>query len=283
MVKTRKPAKSAKDVYQKVDDLPEVKKKAYNSILEDFDRQVASRIEQMNSAVEALQKQVTSQFRVAKVRLPKAVREDKAENYYYNENDEEEAIESKLNMTVELAKVAVEISKEVSNDVKNNVKSSTTKAKRTRASKKNSSILSHGPSLTSTGVRKSTRKRTTSTGFPETPLASSTLTAAALGITSTAIKPTSRARGMITPKFDPATPLTKTAMRTQRPDEKFLVSMNGSPVYVAKGKAKAKDNVIPLPIGGGKTLIVPADNPEVQPYLQKLIKTCMGIMNNEKS
>ena len=39
MVKTRKPAKSAKDVYQKVDDLPEVKKKAYNSILEDFDRQ----------------------------------------------------------------------------------------------------------------------------------------------------------------------------------------------------------------------------------------------------
>lgn len=135
----------------------------------------------MNSAVEALQKQVTSQFRVAKVRLPKAVREDKAENYYYNENDEEEAIESKLNMTVELAKVAVEISKEVSNDVKNNVKSST-KGKRTRASKKNSSILSHGPSLTSTGVRKSTRKRTTSTGFPETPLASSTLTAAALGI-----------------------------------------------------------------------------------------------------
>ena len=68
----------------------------------------------MNSAVEALQKQVTSQFRVAKVRLPKAVREDKAENYYYNENDEEEAIESKLNMTVELAKVAFEISKEVS-------------------------------------------------------------------------------------------------------------------------------------------------------------------------
>ena len=127
-----------------------------------------------------MQKQVTSQFRVAKVRLPKAVREDKAENYYYNENDDEEAIENKLNMTVELAKVAVEISKEVSNEVKNNVKSST-KGKRTRGSKKNSSILAQGPAITSTAIRRSTRKRTTSSGFPETPLASSTLTAAALG------------------------------------------------------------------------------------------------------
>ena len=54
---------------------------------------------------------------------------------------------------------------------------------------------------------------------------------------------------MITPKFDPATPLTRTAMRTQRADEKFLVSMNGSPVYVAKGKSKTKDNFIPVPLG----------------------------------
>ena len=81
---------------------------------------------------------------------------------------------------------------------------------------------------------------------------------------------------MITPKFDPATPLNKTAMRTQRDDEKFLVSMCGSPVYVpGRGGSRAKnDNLIPVPIGGGSTMMVPTDNPEVQ----KLIKNCMKMM-----
>ena len=193
-----------KDVYEKAEDLPEGKKKAYDSILEDFDRQgnilqcrlltnlnllfidsnfsflVASRIEQINSSIEALQKQIKSQFRVAKVRLPKAVRDDKAENFYYNDGDNDEAIADKLNMTVELAKVAVEITKEVSAEVKNTVKSKGKKAS-TKSSKKKSSILSQGPALTSTAVRRSTRKRTAPSWISETPLASSTLTAAALG------------------------------------------------------------------------------------------------------
>ena len=192
-----------KDVYEKAEDLPEGKKKAYDSILEDFDRQgnilqcrllkylnllfidsnfsflVASRIEQINSSIEALQKQIKSQFRVAKVRLPKAVRDDKAENFYYD-GDNDEAIADKLNMTVELAKVAVEITKEVSAEVKNTVKSKGKKAS-TKSSKKKSSILSQGPALTSTAVRRSTRKRTAPSWISETPLASSTLTAAALG------------------------------------------------------------------------------------------------------
>ena len=86
---------------------------------------------------------------------------------------------------------------------------------------------------------------------------------------------------IITPKFDPTTPLNRTAMRIQRADEKFLVSMNGSPVYVARGKSKTKDNMIPVPLGNGKTLVVPADNPEVQPILQKLINSCMSIMNRK--
>ena len=86
---------------------------------------------------------------------------------------------------------------------------------------------------------------------------------------------------MITPKFDLTTPLSRTAMRTQRADEKFLVSMNGSPVYVQKKTSKSKNNLIPVPLGDGKTLMVPADNPEVQPMLQNLIKSCMNIMNRK--
>ena len=85
---------------------------------------------------------------------------------------------------------------------------------------------------------------------------------------------------MITPKFDPATPLSRTAMRTQKADEKFLVSMNGSPVYVGgRGNSRAKnDNLIPVPIGGGSTMMVPTDDPSVQPIIQKLIKNCMNMM-----
>ena len=80
----------------------------------------------------------------------------------------------------------------------------------------------------------------------------------------------------ITPKFDPTTPLHQTAMRTARVDEKFLVSMQGSPVYVpTKGKSKQKENMIPVPLGNGKTLMVPMDNPKVQPILQNLIKSCI--------
>ena len=81
---------------------------------------------------------------------------------------------------------------------------------------------------------------------------------------------------MITPKFNPATPLSRTAMRTQKAEEKFLVSMNGSPVYVAgRGSSRAKnDDLIPVPIGGGATMMVPTDHPEVQ----KMIKNCMNMM-----
>ena len=88
---------------------------------------------------------------------------------------------------------------------------------------------------------------------------------------------------MIKPKFDLTTPLSRTAMRAQKADERFLVSFNGSPVYVGKGRrAKKEDNnLIPIPIGNGKTLMVPADNPDVQPIIQNLISSCMNIMKKE--
>ena len=90
---------------------------------------------------------------------------------------------------------------------------------------------------------------------------------------------------MITPKFDPATPLHRTAMRTAKADEKYLVSMDGSPVYVGgRGGSRSKnENLIPVPIGNGKTLMVPSDDPDVQPIIQKLIKSCINSMNKKWS
>ena len=84
---------------------------------------------------------------------------------------------------------------------------------------------------------------------------------------------------MITPKFDLATPLNRTVSRTAKAEEKFLMSMQGSPVYVGgRSRSTKNENLIPLPIGNGQTLMVPADNPEVQPLIQSLIKSCMNIM-----
>ena len=185
--------------------------------------------------------------------------------------------------------MAVSVSNSIKDEVTTAAVKGATGKKKTGGNKKKSSILAQGP--TSTAVRRSTRRRAAPSWISETPLASSTLTAAALGCTTATAK-TSRARrnlnnpaptpirSMITPKFDPTTPLTRTAMRTRKDEEKFLVSMNGSPVYVG-GRAKAKnDNMIPVPIGNGQTLVIPADNPEVQPLIQELVRNCMNIMNN---
>ena len=102
----------------------------------------------------------------------------KVEDLYYNE-EHNQFINDKINLTVECAKVAMSVDKLVLNEVKTNVKS---KGK-AKATKKKSSILSQGPGFANTGVRRSTRKRTNqSSWISETPLASSTLTAAALGM-----------------------------------------------------------------------------------------------------
>lgn len=199
----------------------------------------------------------------------------KAEDFY-EKNDEA------FDLTVECAKVAVSVSNDICKEVKETT--SVSKKQPRRTTKKKSSILAQGPRMSS--VRRSTRKRNVPSWLSETPLASSTLTGAALGGFST-IKST-RAKGrvlqtpMITPKFDLATPLNRTVTRVQKADEKFLVSMNGSPVYVGgKGKSAKNENLIPLPLGNGKTLMVPADNPEVQPLVQNLIKSCMTLMGQK--
>ena len=114
---------------------------------------------------------------------PRNIRQLKVEDLYYNEEDDDQAITDKLNLTVECAKVAMSVDKLVSNEVETNVKSKGKKG--TSKAKKKSTILSQGPDLASTGVRRSARKKTSHLSWiSETPLASSTWTAAALGMLS---------------------------------------------------------------------------------------------------
>ena len=83
----KKNVSTAKNVYEKAEDLPEGRKKIYDSILEDLDKQVEARIEQINSAIGALQKQIKSQFKVALLQQSRANRQLKVEDFYYKDND----------------------------------------------------------------------------------------------------------------------------------------------------------------------------------------------------
>merc|ERR1719266_1433722 len=113
----------------------------------------------------------------------------KVEDFYYNDIDD-------LDLKVECAKVAVTVSNTVSDEVKTMFKGPIKKSG--KVSKKKSSILAQGPM---TGTRKSTRKRLAPSWVGGDPLASSTLTAAALGGFSTikSIKTKGRVAQLRTP------------------------------------------------------------------------------------
>ena len=123
----------------------------------------------MYSFIDAKQNKIKSQYRLASCQQPRNIRSMKVEDFYYNDIDN-------LNLTVECAKVAVAISNTVSDKMKTMFKGPIKKSG--KVSKKKSSILAQGPI---TGTRKSTRKRLAPSLVGGDPLASSTLTAAALG------------------------------------------------------------------------------------------------------
>ena len=161
----KKNVSTAKNVYEKAEDLPEGRKKIYDSILEDLDKQVEARIEQINSAIGALQKQIKSQFKVALLQQSRATRQLKVEDFYYKDS-EVVAEDGKTDLTVECAKLAVSISNNVSKEVKTTVKGATSAKKSQpnatsskRRTKKSSILASHGAGPPMTGVRRSTRKR----------------------------------------------------------------------------------------------------------------------------
>ena len=91
--------------------------------------------------------------------------------------------------------VAVSVSNSIKDEVTTAVKGAATGKKKTAGAtnkkrSKKSSILAQGP--TSTAVRRSTRRRAAPSWISETPLASSTLTAAALGCTTASTAKSSR-------------------------------------------------------------------------------------------
>merc|ERR1712029_108951 len=108
----RKKVNKSSSLYEKAEDLPDNRKQKYDSILQDFDKQVETFIEQIYSNVSTLEKQINSQFRLAKLKLPSKIRNQKAEDIYNQ-------------VTLECAKVAVSVSNSIQDEVKINVKGTT--------------------------------------------------------------------------------------------------------------------------------------------------------------
>ena len=155
-----------------------------------------------------------------------------------------------------------QVAESVSDNIKEELKAakaasktatSTRKRKLAAKGKTPSAALMPPPS---TGVRRSTRKRVPRNLEMETP--------------SNPKRPQSMS--LITPKFDMATPLSRTVMRLAKPNE-TLVSLSGSPVYAGntttakkRGKKKVDDppeNLTVVPLGKGKMMMLPMSTPKV--------------------
>jgi len=254
------------------EELPDDKKKRYQSLLEDFDKQVEAHIEEARAEMEKLCKQIQNAYRVEIFKLPKdqknLILEDvvlKTIEAKKQKTDNVVRESSIFQANLAKAKESVEncVQKEVlrvEKSAKKKVRGATSTAKKVK--RKPSFNILPPPS----DLRRSTRKRIPTDKSilgMETPMAGHGLAKGPL--TSTAYS--NRVRGLgrngtvmqtpcgpnytaafadvsnvlpaITPKFDLATPLTKqfSVMRTAKQDE-TIISLHGSPIYVGQTARK---------------------------------------------
>lgn len=265
-------------VYKKADDLPEDRRKIYDSILEDFDKQVNSRIQENDAAISAIQNQIRSLFRMALMQQPRNLKKLKFEEVMQTGS------EPRLSVQLAAAAATVESSLTSQMAMLDNKPCGSTSKKgsavkgRGRGKKKSSSAGAAsddsgmvGPP--SSSVRQSTRKKVPKTFYDqdqvkETPQTATRTRGKMSGIQTPSHNP--NLLPVITPKFSLNTPLHKSVMRTARPNE-MVVSLSGSPIYVvgtATGRPRGKRgaeassaDMVQIPLGDGNTLMVPTKSP----------------------
>jgi len=269
---SRKGKGSSEDVLT-LEELPDDKKKRYQSLLDDFDKQVEAHIEEARAEMEKMCKQIQNAYRVEIFKLPKdqknMLQEDVVlktieEKKKKTENAVRQSEIFKANVAKECKNVAESVEKLVQKEVLKVEKSAKKKGASTVKKTKRKPSFNILPPPTD--LRRSTRKRIPTDRSilgMETPMAGPALAKGPL--TSTAYS--NRIRGMgrngtvmqtplgpnytaafadvsnitIQPKFDLATPLNKQAsvMRTAKADE-TVISLHGSPIYVGQTARKGR-------------------------------------------
>lgn len=268
-------AKGASDNILTLEELSDDKKKKYQSLVEDFHKQVETHIEEARAETEKMCKQIRNAYKVELFKLPKDQKSLLIEDLV------QKTIEAKTQKTVNavressifqanLAKAKESVDSLVQKEVlkveksaKKKVRGGTSTVK--KAKRKPSFNVLPPPT---TDLRRSTRKRIPTDKSilgMETPmhgpgLAKGPLTSTAysnrvrgLGRNGTvmqtpmgpnytaAFADVSNVLPYITPKFDLATPLHKqpTVMRTAKADE-TIISLHGSPIYVGQTTRKGR-------------------------------------------
>ena len=300
MPKTKQNNRTSPPVQLSAEDLKEVE-----TILQDFDQQCDKFMADVAKDNETFLDSLANNAKLELFKWPKTSRKKKlgdifpsADSEIWNNYDELESValagksDPSSSTTDSLASSSVdnnalkdameEVAEIVASQVKRGIKSTRKKGAaavaRTKALQTPSVAASGAMPPPSTGVRRSTRKRTATA--METPMMNampSTSTGnRARGRTASIVKggafetPSIRA----TTRSDMMTPLNRSVARIAKPGERlFLVSENSSPIadgtYTAtKGRAKkpikaakATAEEVKIPLGGGRTLMLPVDAP----------------------
>lgn len=227
---------------------PEDSDLALQLYLKDFDKSVLAKQTELKKEAAQTMKDIKTMFAVATMQLPPSAKNSKIESFEATWNLESDSESAQMK-----TKPEDDGYEDIDSRIKNIEKSA--KGNRGRGKKGASSAVK----ASEPPVRKSARKGAKADAVLATPV-NRTGANANLGKTP-----------MITPKFNTATPWTKTVTRKAEPNE-MLVSLSGSPVMPiaamprSKGArsqvAAAASNMATIPLGDKKTLNMPLDDLE---------------------
>ena len=299
MPKTKQNHRAAPPVQLSAEDLKEVE-----TILQDFDQQCDKFMADVAKENETFVDSIDKFAKLELLKWPKSSRKKKlcdifpsADSEIWKNYDELEAAalagksDPSTSTTNSVASSSVEsnalkdameeVAESVASQVKRGIKSTRKKGAatvaRTKALQTPSITVTNSAMLPppSTGVRRSTRKRTANameTPAPSTSAANRTRGRQTASIVKGSAFETPSIRSV---RSDTMTPLNRSVARIAKPGERlFLVSENSSPIvdgtYTAtKGRAKrpikaakeASAEEVKIPLGGGRTLMLPVDAP----------------------
>jgi len=245
------PAKKRESAVEKNFSPEELKRReGIDLVLKDFDKQVEGRIAEMAADMESVIKSIHTLYKVELIKLPSSTKNMKWEDYV-SECREDGTYPITLSNAMD--KVVEDVTSVV--DPKLSLMKSTLKTatKRGRAKKSEKFDAGSGASMSRRSSR-SSKASNMATSFRSTRRNMETPGGAG------ALPPDVGHTPFITPRFNTATPFSRTVSRVARPNE-TLVSLTGSPVVPLQlrskaAKAEASNNAL-IPLGNGQTLNVP--------------------------
>jgi len=288
--------KEANENTYTLEEMPDERKKQYESLLEDFDKQVEAHIEEVIANMLKLQTSIRSDYKVETFKLSKQQRDLLQEDLVLKNIQAKKANvpvrESSIFTKQMLAEVAENVESSVTNQVEQMIiqKSSRKRGRGGTTAKKPKAKRS--ASYSTTQLRRSTRKRIPSersmlamntpfgNGLAKGPLTSTAYSNRTRNMGKTimqtpsgpahpfALADVSNVLPAITPKFDIATPFHQqlTLMRIAQPNE-TVMSVRGSPIDVGQTAQKGRrgqvrpasppSDLLAVPLGHGRRLMVP--------------------------